>query len=375
MCTVTSIRSALQLHALASLALCPIHSPPVASTSCGAREYTLLHSPSLASIMLPRCTSSRIIGCCGWRCSPRMLLKLPRVLVSPCDCRLPTSAPPTHSTSKHSGSTCNEASTSSRSRCSSYSPATTTLQHTSMQSPRASLRSCVAPPSLASPSRALLHTRAETCFSSDISTVQSLGCFACPQASWPRLPSHHVRFVRCAEWRRQYARCVEQLDVQWTLDAYDNAAPTEWIKETRQLLNRVRTAIRKEEKRMQRSHPTPLEANPAAQVHRMLDSSELPAQIHAVVDKNGDLTATSQELEDALVDHFFSVFVYLLCLLSPSLLRWIRLRCSSRRTAWIRRGTRDCSIQSQSRRYSRCCRMLRSSRLLARTRSRQACGS
>ena len=125
-------------------------------------------------------------------------------------------------------------------------------------------------------------------------------------ASAPR--PHHVRFVRCAEWRRQYARCVEQLDVQWTLDAYDNAAPTEWIKETRQLLNRVRTAIRKEEKRMQRSHRTPLEANPAAQVHRMLDSSELPAQIHAVVDKNGDLTATSQELEDALVDHFSSVF-------------------------------------------------------------------
>ena len=74
------------------------------------------------------------------------------------------------------------------------------------------------------------------------------------------------------------------------------------------MLNRVRTAIRKEEKRMQRSHRTPLEANPAAQVHRMLDSSELPAQIHAVVDKHGDLTASPQQLEDALVDHFSSVF-------------------------------------------------------------------
>ena len=119
---------------------------------------------------------------------------------------------------------------------------------------------------------------------------------------------HHVRFVRCEEWRRQYARCVEQLHVQWTLDAYDNADPTKWINETRQLLNRVRTAIRKEQTQMQRTHRTPLEVNPAAQVHRMLDSSELPAQIHAVVNKDGDLTATTQELEDALVNHFSSVF-------------------------------------------------------------------
>ena len=59
---------------------------------------------------------------------------------------------------------------------------------------------------------------------------------------------------------------------------------------------------------MHLSHRTQLEANPTAQVHRMLDSSELPAQIHAVIDKNGNLTSTSGELEDVLVEHFSSVF-------------------------------------------------------------------
>ena len=69
-------------------------------------------------------------------------------------------------------------------------------------------------------------------------------------------PRHTLRLVRCAEWRRHYARCVEQLHLHWTLDAYDNADPGAWIKETRKLLNRVRIAIRGEQKRMQRSHRT-----------------------------------------------------------------------------------------------------------------------
>ena len=143
----------------------------------------------------------------------------------------------------------------------------------------------------------------------DVSTVQSLGCFACPQASWPRLPVP----TTCAS-------CAVQSGGGSTHGASSSSTcsgpsmhTTTLLRRSGsrrlELLNRVRTAIRKEEERMQRSHRTPLEANPAAQVHRMLDSSELPAQIHAVVDKNGDLTATSQELEDALVDHFSSVFL------------------------------------------------------------------
>ena len=122
-------------------------------------------------------------------------------------------------------------------------------------------------------------------------------------------PRPHLPPLRALRRMEEEVRTVRRAArLQWTLDAYDNADPTEWIKETRQLLNRVRAAIRTEQKRMQRSHRTPLEANPAAQVHRMLDSSELPAQIHAVVDKNGDLTSTTQELEDVLVEHFSSVF-------------------------------------------------------------------
>src|SRR5680860_117633 len=117
-----------------------------------------------------------------------------------------------------------------------------------------------------------------------------------------------LRFVHCAEWRKLYTQCVEQLQLVWMLDAYDNANPGEWIKETHCMLSSVRSAIRQERLRMERSHRTPLEANPAAQVHRMLDSSELPAQIHAVIDSNGNLTSTAQELQDVLVDHFSSVF-------------------------------------------------------------------
>lgn len=115
-------------------------------------------------------------------------------------------------------------------------------------------------------------------------------------------------FPSCTEWWRQYRHCVEQLQLQWTLDALDNADPVKWIAETQQLLNQVRFAIRKERTRLQRSHRSPLDANPAAHVHRMLDSSELPTQLHAVIDKHGSLTATSEELEDALVDHYTSVF-------------------------------------------------------------------
>ena len=115
-------------------------------------------------------------------------------------------------------------------------------------------------------------------------------------------------FVHCDEWRRLYDRCVTQLRLQWALDAYGHIDPLAWVAETQRMLNQVRAGIRQERRRMQHQHCPPLEANPAAQVHRMLDSSGLPAQIHAVVDKHGCLTSTAQELEDVLVEHFTSVF-------------------------------------------------------------------
>jgi ribonuclease HI len=122
----------------------------------------------------------------------------------------------------------------------------------------------------------------------------------------PRLP--RCSLALCPAWRKQYARCVQQLGLQWTIDALDNADPDEWIAETQRKLNQIRTAIRKERTRMQRKPHAPLDTNPAAHVHRMLDSSELPAQLHAVIDSHGSLTSNAHELEDVLVEHFTSVF-------------------------------------------------------------------
>ena len=118
----------------------------------------------------------------------------------------------------------------------------------------------------------------------------------------------HVRFPLCTQWWKQYAHCAEQLQLQWTLDALDNADPVQWIAETQHMLNQVRIAIRKERQQMQHKPIAALDANPAAAVHRMLDSSELPAQLHAVIDKHGALTASADELEDVLVEHYTSVF-------------------------------------------------------------------
>ena len=51
-----------------------------------------------------------------------------------------------------------------------------------------------------------------------------------------------------------------------------------------------------------------LNTNPAATVHRMLQSDALPSQLTSMVDSNGELTTSAAELEAVLVGHFRSVF-------------------------------------------------------------------
>lgn len=120
--------------------------------------------------------------------------------------------------------------------------------------------------------------------------------------------AHSLRFTDSREWNQQYRLCVGQLQLRWILDAQDNADPHAWLLETHQLRTLTRTAIRKEQQRMQRGARAPIDASPAAIVHRMLQGDALPTHLHSVVDKHGSLTTSASELEAVMVDHFQSVF-------------------------------------------------------------------
>ncbi len=74
------------------------------------------------------------------------------------------------------------------------------------------------------------------------------------------------------------------------------------------MLNRTRSAIRKEQQRMLRAPPAALSESSAAHVHRMLKSDALPSHLHSVVNAQGELTSSAEELESVMVVHFRNVF-------------------------------------------------------------------
>jgi len=116
-------------------------------------------------------------------------------------------------------------------------------------------------------------------------------------------------FVRNPEWRRQFAHCQRQHpSLQWQCCAWYGGNPHGWMRETRAMLNRVRHSIRKEQQRMLRAPPTPLNESSAALVHRMLKSDALPSHLQSVVNGRGELTSSAEELESVMVDHFRNVF-------------------------------------------------------------------
>ena len=114
--------------------------------------------------------------------------------------------------------------------------------------------------------------------------------------------------TRCPAWHRQYQHCVQRFQLHWRCDAWFGGNPHAWLQETQQLLTATRCAIRREHKRMAREQRPPLDASPAALVHRMLKSDALPSQLHSVVDPRGHLTTTAADLEAVMVDHFRAVF-------------------------------------------------------------------
>jgi len=112
--------------------------------------------------------------------------------------------------------------------------------------------------------------------------------------------------VQNTEWRQLAQRCIKHHpSLQWKAHA---CHPCAWISETRTLLNRTRSAIRTELKRMQRAQARPLSECSAAHVHRMLKSDALPSHLQSVVNTQGQLTSSAEELESVMVEHFSSVF-------------------------------------------------------------------
>lgn len=110
------------------------------------------------------------------------------------------------------------------------------------------------------------------------------------------------------EWLRIYRRCVLQHGVQWRIDIFDNYEYTDWLAETRQHRCATLRTIKRARKSMRAATRPPIDANPAAAVHRMLDSNALPSHLLSVVDSNGRLTTSARELKEEMVRHFTTVF-------------------------------------------------------------------
>jgi exonuclease III/ribonuclease HI len=113
---------------------------------------------------------------------------------------------------------------------------------------------------------------------------------------------------RSAQWRHIHARCVNKHRLHWhTLITHaDDLHP--WIRETQQHIRDTRRMITKHHHRLDQLSVPALDTNPVAMIHRMIDSESAPSHIYSVVDNNGDLTSSPQEMEDVLVQHFESVF-------------------------------------------------------------------
>jgi len=122
------------------------------------------------------------------------------------------------------------------------------------------------------------------------------------------LRQHHISFAHSPEWVKRYQQCITHHGVNWSVDAFYHQDDAAWIAETKRHIASTRKTIRKVIKHMMK-HKTPaFDANPAAMIHRMLKSDSLPSHLYSVVTKEGHLTATASELEDAMVDYFTSVF-------------------------------------------------------------------
>ena len=123
------------------------------------------------------------------------------------------------------------------------------------------------------------------------------------------LLSHAHTLARSPEWVQAYRRCTHTHRLQWATDVHHlHHDVSAWVAETRDHIRRTRSAIAAETRRMQKHSKPRFDANPAAAVHRMLQSDALPSLLYSVVDSGGALTSSAAELQDVMVSHFESVF-------------------------------------------------------------------
>ena len=114
--------------------------------------------------------------------------------------------------------------------------------------------------------------------------------------------------TRSPEFLHLFAHCQQQHGLVWTHDAAVDL--NSWRAEAAAHLQQTRSQLRAQQKHMrhQQSTSSSFDASPAATVNRMLKNDALPSELSNVVDSDGNLTATPQELEDVMVQHFKGVF-------------------------------------------------------------------
>lgn len=108
------------------------------------------------------------------------------------------------------------------------------------------------------------------------------------------------------EWVRLWLRCTQAHDVRWHTDPRIDIVA--WTIETQQHINESRSSIAATRRRLRQHRPAPIDANPAARIHRLLNSDALPSELFSVINEHNELTSTPAELEDVMVTHFENVF-------------------------------------------------------------------
>lgn len=121
------------------------------------------------------------------------------------------------------------------------------------------------------------------------------------------LHSNSIHPTRCPHWVHLFRHCSRHHGIVWSCDIrYESLLL--WMNETQQIIRHTRWTIKQEQRRLVRSRRPRVETNPAASVHRMLRSDELPPQLYSVINSKDELTRTPVELQQTMVNHFTNVF-------------------------------------------------------------------
>jgi ribonuclease HI len=117
---------------------------------------------------------------------------------------------------------------------------------------------------------------------------------------------HHPSLHHSPEFLKQHRYCTQQLKLIWPRHNVHDAHA--WTSDTQSMLAQVRGSIKKHISSMYKQKKDKFEANTAAAVHRMLASDAPPAQLYSVVNKEGHLTTSPEEMAEVMASHFEQVF-------------------------------------------------------------------